>query len=123
MSDHLIANLTCGEFEDHSFDPPSMKDPGRILFSFAPIPNDKAEVEILDYDPDKAPFWLNEGGFMDYSVRDMIALELEGVYVMEGVTGHGWKDYLGEYDESWDFTLLRRASEKEITTQALEDVS
>lgn len=100
---------------------PSMNDPGRILFWFGPTPNGKAEVEVLDSDDDKATFWLKEAGFMDYWVRDHVDLELEGFYVLEGVTGHGWKDYFGEYDEAWDFVVCRRASESEIKTEALED--
>jgi hypothetical protein len=100
-------------------DLPSYSDPGRILFLFIPIPGDPL-VESIDYDGNKAPFWLHEGGFMDYAVRDMVDIELEGFYVLEGVTGYVSKDYFGEYDEDWEFELCRRASESEIKSEALE---
>jgi hypothetical protein len=99
-------------------DLPSYSDAGRILFFFDP--SDDRRVDIIDYDGDKAPFWLHEGGFMDYGVRDMVNIELEGFYVLEGVTGYVSKDYFGEYDEDWSFEFLRRASESEIRTEALD---
>lgn len=101
-------------------DLPSYSDPGRILFAFYPSPGEEPEIEIIDYDGGKAPFWLCEGGFMDYSVRDMVHLELEGHYVLEGVTGYVSRSWEGEYDEEWGFELCRRASESEIRTEALE---
>lgn len=98
---------------------PSYTEPGRILFWYCPIPNEDPEVEIIDYDADKAPFWLSEAGFMDYTLQGIVHLELEGYYVLEGVLGHSWQDYWGEYDERWDFEFCRRASQIEIDTQAL----
>jgi hypothetical protein len=100
------------KFDDDEM--PRLADAGRILFElFA------GEVEIIDYDGDKAPFWLHEGGFMDYTVRDMVDLECDGFYVIEGVIGYFSKDYFGEYDETWEFALCRRATEEEIKTEAL----
>jgi hypothetical protein len=99
-------------------DLPSYSDPGRILFFFDP--SDDRRVDIFDYDGDKAPFWLLEGGFMDYSVRDMVNIELEGFYVLEGVTGYVSRSWDGECDENWSFEFLRRASESEIRTEALD---
>jgi len=51
---------------------------------------------------------------------DMVDLELSGYYVLEGVIGHSWQDYWGEYNEDWSFEFCRRASEEEIRTGALE---
>lgn len=125
--DALIgSNITVGEFDDNSIkdDLPSMQDPGRILFRLWPNEDFFGDrVEILDYDNDKAPFWLNEGGFMDSVIADIVHLELEGFYVLEGVTGRSWQAWDGEYDEEWEFELCRRASESEseIRTEALDD--
>jgi hypothetical protein len=104
------------------FDLPSYKEPGRILFKYDPTGYWYDEgVEIIDYDNDKATFWLNESSFMDYTISNMIDLELDGYYVLEGVIGHSWRDYWGEYDEEWSFEFCRRATEEEIRTEALED--
>ena len=50
----------------------------------------------------------------------MIHLELEGFYVMEGVTGHVSRLWEGGYNERWEFETLHRASETEIKTEALD---
>ena len=116
---NIIAKLdNCDPRDD---DLPSYKDPGRILFHY--LDDDKIfGAEIIDYDADKATFWLHDGGFMDCVVRDMINLEMEGHYVLEGVLGYSWKDYWGEYYEEWEFQYCRRASDEEIADQALCDV-
>jgi hypothetical protein len=99
---------------------PSYSDPGRVLFWIRPVPNEEPEVDFIDYDGDKATFWLHEGSFGDYTVRDIVDIELEGFYVLEGVTGHVSRSWDGEYDEEWSFEFLRRASESEIKAEALE---
>ena len=77
---------------------------------------------MLDYDADKAAFWMQETGFMDHYMMDMIWLELDGYCVLEGVLGHSYQDYFGEWDEEWDFKFCRRASEEEIRTGTLENI-
>jgi hypothetical protein len=104
------------------YDLPPYDLAGRVLFRFRP-PNDDTifGIEIIGYDSDKGPFWLHESGFMDQTIGDMVDLELEGFYVLEGVIGHSWQDYYGEYNEEWLFKFCRRATEEEIRTEALED--
>lgn len=108
--------ITAFENEDE-FEPPSYNEPGRILFRCLPTPNEEPEIEIIDYDG--CAFWLNEGGFPDYTVRDITNIELEGYYCLEGVSVYGHKDYFGEYDEDWDFAFCRRADDVEVQTLAL----
>lgn len=103
---------------DEDFDPPSYREPGRVLFAYYPIPNEEPEIEIFDFDG--SVFWLNESGFLDYWIIDNVTLELEGFYVLEGITGRAWKDsYTGEYDEEFEFELCRRASDEEIKFEVL----
>lgn len=115
----MIELITAFEKAEPDEELPSYREAGRILFNYLPIPNKDAEIEIIDYDADKAPFWLHEGGFMDYTIRNMINIELEGYYVLEGVIGFAWQDYWGECDEEWNFESCRRATGEEIRTQAL----
>lgn len=105
--------------EDDDDQLPSYSEPGRILFSFAPVSNERSEVEVIDLDSDKAPFWLKEGGFLDYWIEENVDLELEGYYVIEGVVGRSWRTFEGDYDEEWTFTSCRRATAEEIATEAL----
>jgi hypothetical protein len=117
----LFHDLSIEQEIADEFDLPSYNMAGRILFHFDPTCGEEPTgIEVLDYDSDKAPFWLHEAGFMDYTILDMVDLELEGYYVLEGVIGHAWQDYFGEYDEEWTFEFCRRASEEEIKTGALE---
>lgn len=100
------------------FEPPSYNEPGRILFRYCPDdPDYTFDVEIIDLDG--SAFWLQEGGFCDSAVQGMVQLELEGYYVLEGITGHAWRDYFGEYDEEWSFEFCRRADQSEIDGQCL----
>jgi hypothetical protein len=102
------------------FDLPPYNLAGRILFHFQPPDDDTIfGIEIIDYDSDKGPFWLHESGFMDKTIEDMVDLELSGYYVLEGVIGHSWQDYWGEYNEDWSFEFCRRATEEEIRTGSL----
>lgn len=113
----LITARSATEADD--FEPPSYSEPGKILFHYKnPLSDD--EVEIIDYDGG-GPFWLNEGGFMDYTVRDMIDLELEGQYVLEGVLGTYIRGdgYVTDDWETYEFEFCRRASQQEIDTGAL----
>lgn len=98
---------------------PAYNIPGRILFRFYPA----HEIELLDLEGDRAPFWLMEGGFAERTIADLVDLELEGVYVLEGVIGHFSRDYWGECDEEWTFDLCRRATQSEIETEALDDAA
>lgn len=116
----MIEFITAFEKAEPDEELPSYRETGRILFNYLPISNEDAEIEIIDYDADKAPFWLSEGGFMDYTIRDIVNIELEGQYVLEGVIGYAWRDYWGEYDEEWSFEFCRRATDDEIRTQALQ---
>lgn len=106
-------------------DLPGYKDKGRILFQYFVGNKDFIDrVEILDYDSDKSPFWLNENGFMDHTVDDMVDLELDGFYVLEGVHGQYYRGSWswGEDDtEDWYFDYCRRASEQEIETGLLDE--
>ena len=114
----LMQQITAKEEED-DFELPSYNEPGRILFKFIPAIFDDDDAEIEPIDHDGCAFWLHEGGFMDYTIRDMVNLELEGHYVLEGVRGHAWQDYFGEWDEDWSFEFCRRATDEEIRTEAL----
>lgn len=121
MSESIVGpNCQIVAFEDRAqddFKPPSYKEPGQLLFGYFPIPNEKPEVEVLGHTG--AAFWLVEGGFPDYWVADNVHLELEGHYVLEGLTGHVIRSWEGEYDEEWDFVLCRRATPEEIENEAL----
>lgn len=103
-------------------DLPKYSDPGRILFRIGADVDELYGIEVLDYDVDASPFWLNESSMTDYTINQIVDLELAGTYVLEGVTGHGWKDYFGEYDEEWSFEFCRRASKSEEETGALDDL-
>jgi hypothetical protein len=117
MTEFILVNDAPTEIEDEQL--PNYKDPGRILFYYELVSNERPEVEIIDYD--RAAFWLIEGGFADMWVAENVYLELTGTYVIEGIVGHVWQSYEGEYDEDWEFKTCRRASPEEILSQALGD--
>jgi hypothetical protein len=97
---------------------PSYKEPGRLLFHFDPTEDFFGDrYSIIDHEG--STFWLVESSFADYWLDRTMDLELEGFYVLEGITGYGWTDYWGEYDEEWIFQICRRASDEEIRTEAL----
>lgn len=103
--------------DDPEFEPPSYSEPGRILFEL----NHAYDDTITVLDNDGSAFWIIEGGFPDDWIKNSVELELDGHYVLEGITGSGHTDYSGEYDEEWEFKTCRRASEQEIQTGALDD--
>ena len=96
---------------------PSYSEPGRLLFHFDPTEQDM--WRFSEFAADGSAFWLVESCMADYWLDHVLDLELEGYYVLEGITGYGWTDYWGEYDEEWIFQFCRRASQQEIDEQAL----
>lgn len=100
-------------------EPPLYTEPGRILFHLDHASQDSPwPVEVLD--SDGSAFWIIEGGFPEAWVFENTELELDGHYVLEGITGRSWRDWQGEYDEEWEWKICRRASAQEIATGALD---
>lgn len=105
---------------------PKGSDPGRILFRVWPFPPGlepsrryQFEVDVLDYDSDKAPFWMAEGAGVEYWLDQYLDIELEGFYVLESATVSWSTDYWGETDEFWEIGIIRRATDEEIATECL----
>jgi hypothetical protein len=100
---------------------PEYESRGRILFRFWNIANEPYEIEMLDYDLDSSVLFLSQGLGVEYFLKHEIRLELEldGVYVMEGVYGECWESYLGGCDEVWHFDHIRRASPDEEECEML----
>lgn len=106
------------DLEEEEPDLPSYNEPGRLFFYYDPSADGVGEqYTIIDHDGNV--FWLIEAGFPDYWLDANTELELEGHYVLEGITGYAWKDYWGEYDEEWTFEFCRRATEEEVMIGAL----
>ena len=100
-------------------DLPDYNEPGRALFRYDPTHGESLwGVELIDHDG--CVFWMVEGGFPDQVIANLVSLELEGTYVLEGVRGYVYLSYEGEYNEEWSFQLCRRASKEEISTEALQ---
>ena len=124
MSDDVIKLFSeNGPSDDYL---PKGTSPGRVLFHLWPIPRGLGshrwqwcEIDVLDYDSDTAVFWMIEGAGIEYWLELQLDIELEGTYVIEGVTCSWWKDYWGESDEEWDIPIVRRATEQEIETESL----
>lgn len=112
--------------ESPEYDCPSPKKPGRILFQVlgqCPTCAYRNDYEVLDYDGDSAVFWMSEGVGFQYWLDTHLDLELDGFYVVEGITvtftrGDGW---MTDDDEEWEFGIVRRASPQEIESETLED--
>jgi hypothetical protein len=105
---------------------PKGSTPGRVLFYLCPIVLpahswQRYDVDVLDYDNDKAPFWMQEGAGIDYWIEEYIDIELEGYYVIESATVTWSKDYWGEVDEYWEIGIVRRATNAEVESESLEE--
>lgn len=115
------------EPEDSEAPLPKYSDKGRVLFRYWRVCNEKPEVEVLDYDGESSIMWLNESVGINYAITDIlpIDIELDGVYVIEGIHGQyfrgdGWTT---DDDEEWYFDFIRRASPSEESSEALDDNS
>jgi hypothetical protein len=97
----------------------SYSDTGRILFRWSR--SEEPYVEVLGCDG--IACWIEEGmGCKHYLQHEAcLEIELDGVYVMEGITGELSKGYFGECDERWHFERIRRASHEEEEQEALFD--
>lgn len=109
--------------------------PGRILLeSFGPTgpPSRyyKYEVEALDFDPQAATEWIQEGIGFDYFVQEYTDEDLSqpGIYLFEGVTVdfsvwyvEGWR-HLKEVDENWEYSRCVRLARRFETLEELDDV-
>jgi hypothetical protein len=93
---------------------PEYKSEGRILFRFWNIANEPYEVDMLDYDLDSGVLFLSQGIGCEQFLKHEVCLEIEldGVYVMEGVQREGRR---------WRFDFIRRASPEEIESEMLQD--
>jgi hypothetical protein len=105
---------------------PKYSDKGRILFAVYPVPNEPPQYEVFDYDSDSSVCWIHEGIGCDYFLANYVDLdiELEGMYVMEGVHGYYYRgnwSYGEDDDEEWEFEFIRRASPEEEESQTLEE--
>lgn len=126
MTDFTIYDDTGEEDGDWEEDIPAYSEPGRILFWLQPTPLDsyQYEIEVLDFD--HSSVWhIEQGVGFRYWIDGHVDLELEGYYVIEGITGqyHRGDWSAGEDDdETWDFKSCRRATEEEIRTEMLYDI-
>lgn len=104
---------------------PKYSDPGRILFHWMPEPfgkYDQASVEVFDYDSGSCLAMMAEGVGLEYALLGHLDLELEGYYVVEGITGQYFRgnwSWGEDDDEEWYFGLVRRASDAEVEAGAL----
>jgi hypothetical protein len=114
--DEMIA-----EVQDHQL--PAYSRPGRVLFYAAPellprFPWQKYTIEIIDHDADTSLHWLEEGQGIAYWLNGFLELELDGYYVVKDVYGDWW--WGEDDDEEWLCGNIRRATEEEIRTEALD---
>jgi len=71
-------------------------------------------ADIYAYEGGAAEYEADYNGFLDYSIVAMLDHDTpEGFYVMEGFTTEYTKDYWGEVDCRHDYTLIRKATDKD----------
>jgi hypothetical protein len=109
------------------FVPPKYSDPGEVLIYWNPRPYNicwKADVVVLDCDPNSSVWWMMEGGGIEYWMRELLDLELEGYYVVSGIHGayHKGDGYSTDDSEEWHFKLCQRASHDQVINCALDGV-
>jgi hypothetical protein len=98
---------------------PDPSEPSTILYRVMLDPEprskwDKYIVDIYAYEGGGAEYEQEFGGFLDYTVVDMLDLDTqEGFYVMEGFCSYYSKDYWGEVDCDHEFTCIRKATDKD----------
>ena len=119
------AQITTAPDDGPDFEPPKLRDPGRILFTVEPDPENPGKKLFEPIDHDGSAFWINEGGFMDYWLESEVGDLERGAYVMEGIVGSvlrgdGWT--CGD-SERWEYGEVRPATDTEIQKQALADIS
>ena len=122
MTDDLIDDLTdelkINEPEEE-YGCPDFREPSTILYRviFDPEPRtkwDKYLVDIYAYEGGAAEYEQEFGGFLDYTIADMLDLDTpEGFYVMEGFTSYYSTDYWGEVDCDHEFTCIRKATDND----------
>ena len=83
------------------------------------------EYQTDQRDGNSSVYWMHEGVGIEYAITDILQLdiELDGVYVLEGIYGQyfrgdGWTT---DDDEEWYFDFMRRASLSEEMIEALDD--
>jgi hypothetical protein len=118
----LTSDLEHGVADDSVYERPGFGERGRILFRLALTPNEPYEVQTLDYDVDSSVVFLSMGlGCEEFLTRKVdLDLELDGVYVMEGVSAESIKDVWGDFAEYWNFDSIRRASPAEEASEMLD---
>jgi hypothetical protein len=118
--------FSLSEQVDDENDLPSYSTPGRILFRL--IGSNEPAIKWTNVDPldnDGSTLWIAEGMGIDFWVEAHLDLDtqLDGYYVVEGITGTYHRGTWGFDDdhEEWSFNLVRRASPEEIETETLDN--
>jgi hypothetical protein len=100
---------------------PSYSKPGCLLVEIlGPSPTGvyKYEYEVHDHDSDSSVYWVNNGMGFDYWLDLYCEFPGVGFYVIEGIVGsyHRGEWGFSDDDEDWEYTIIRPATNEEIST-------
>jgi hypothetical protein len=114
--------ITAKPIEDYEL--PLYSTPGNIYVYYQEANAEyDAEIEVLNYDSDAAPFWIAEGMSFDYWFElQAIDFPETGYYVVENVTGQYIKGDWGftDDDEKWQYDNIRLMTEEERFLHSFE---